>query len=404
MTRADLSRRLMAVIGDLRPGEGALVATFMGFTFFQGLADELVQIAAYSLFLDTYDATMLPWVYMGLAVAVTASGFAYRKVGEWLPLKLFLPSVVSVSAISFGVIWLALWLSPNPWLRLALPIWIEVAAFLNGMVFWELADRIFDIRQAKRLFGSILSIAFLAGIVGGLGAAVITGFIGATHVVGLSCVAGLGLVAITFRIQRNFATHLASDDSDEADTSEPVAGEISLRKIFKHRLASLIFFMVGITIIEYYILDNVFYDFADKRFPDEASFAAFYGTFAAVVNLVSWIMLGFVTNQVMSRFGVGVSLLAMPVVVLFVMVIAGGVELSGEYAIVLFWLVVAGKFCDEVLTPSFNEASVSVIYQALPQRYRSRARSFSEGMIYPVCAGVAGLLLFRRWRVSRWAA
>jgi hypothetical protein len=80
MTRTDLSRRLVALIGDVRPGEGALVAVFMGFTFFQGLSAELVQVAAYALFLDTYDAQMLPLVYMGLAVAVTASSFAYRKV------------------------------------------------------------------------------------------------------------------------------------------------------------------------------------------------------------------------------------------------------------------------------------------------------------------------------------
>ncbi len=53
MTCADLSRRLMAVTGDARPGEGALVAAFMGFTFFDGLAAELVHIAAYSMFLDT---------------------------------------------------------------------------------------------------------------------------------------------------------------------------------------------------------------------------------------------------------------------------------------------------------------------------------------------------------------
>ena len=393
MTRTDLSRRLVALIGDVRPGEGALVAVFMGFTFFQGLSAELVQIAAYAMFLDTYDAEMLPLVYMGLAVAVTASSFAYRKICDWLPLKIFLPLIVSISAISFGVIWLALWLTPHPWLRLALPIWIEVAAFLNGMVFWELADRIFDIRQAKRLFGSILSIAFLAGIVAGLGAAIITGFVGAIHLVGLSCVAGLGLIAITFRIQKNYATFLDSESSDKEDAIEPVAAEISLRSIFKHRLAFLIFFMVGITIVEYYFLDNIFYKFADQKFPDEAAFAVFYGTFSAAVNLVSWIMLGFVTNQVMSRFGVGVSLLVMPAAILIAVVLAGGVEITGEYAIILFWLVIACKFLDDVLTPSFNEASVSLLYQALPQRYRSRARSFADGVIYPVCAGVAGLLL-----------
>jgi hypothetical protein len=72
MARTDFSSRLLAALGDVRPGEGGLVAVFMGFTFFEGLSAELVQIAAYSLFLDTYDATMLPWVYMGLAGAPPA--------------------------------------------------------------------------------------------------------------------------------------------------------------------------------------------------------------------------------------------------------------------------------------------------------------------------------------------
>jgi len=123
------------------------------------------------------------------------------------------------------------------------------------------------------------------------------------------------------------------------------------------------------------------------------AFAIFYGTYSAAVNLVALIMLGFVTNRVMARFGVGISLLVMPAGLLLVVLGANGVQLSGEYAAILVWLVIAGKFMDDVLTPSFNEASINVLYQALPKQFRSRARSLAEGVIYPVCAGLAGLLL-----------
>jgi HEAT repeat protein len=151
--------------------------------------------------------------------------------------------------------------------------------------------------------------------------------------------------------------------------------------------------MVGVEVFGYFILDNVFYDFTGKRFPGEAAFALFYGTYSAAVNLVCLIMLGFVTNRVMGRFGVGICLLMLPAALLLVVVAANGVHFSGGYAVVLLCLVVAGKFLDDVLRPCFSAASVNVLYQALPKQFRSRARSLSDGVIYPICAGLAGLLL-----------
>ena len=133
---------------------------------------------------------------------------------------------------------------------------------------------------------------YLAGIVAGLTAASVTGLVGATHVVGLAFIASLGLVAVTLRIQRNYAAELMAEAPTEEDESEATSDRASLRELFKHPLALLIFVMVGITIVEYYIFDNVFYDFAEKRYPGEAAFAAFYGTFSAGVNLASLIMLG----------------------------------------------------------------------------------------------------------------
>lgn len=393
MPRVDYWDRLVAVVGDVRPGEGRLIAIFMSFTFLQGMASQLAQVATYSLLLDSYQATILPWVYMGVAVLVTSGGIAYAALQNRVQLRIFLPLVVAFNAFSFLALWLTLWLTPHPWLRIALAIWIELPLFLNGMVFWELADRIFDIRQVKRLFGRIVSIGYLAGIFAGLIAAAVTGFIGAVHVIGLSCAASVGLLGITVRIQNTYADQLAPDTSVEETNSESKIDIASVQKLFRHPLASLIFIMVGITIFEYYIFDNIFYGFAEQQYPGEAGFALFYGTYSAAVNLVSLLMLGFVTNRAMRRFGVGLTLLIMPGAILLVVVLANGVQISGGFAALLFWLVIAGKFMDDVLTPCFNEASINVLYQALPQQMRSRTRTLADGVIYPICAGLAGLLL-----------
>ena len=64
-----MHNRLMNLL-NIRPGEGRNVALMLAYYFFMGAAMILVQSASYALLFESWDATAMPYVYLGTAVIV----------------------------------------------------------------------------------------------------------------------------------------------------------------------------------------------------------------------------------------------------------------------------------------------------------------------------------------------
>ena len=79
---------------------------------------------AFALFLETFDASLLPYTYLGAAVAAPAVGVAYL----WLQRRLSFWSLI-LTAVCFDIVILALarlglaFADPEP-LIMALTIWV----------------------------------------------------------------------------------------------------------------------------------------------------------------------------------------------------------------------------------------------------------------------------------------
>jgi ATP/ADP translocase len=379
-------RNIAAAMG-VRPGEGRLAGTFMLYSFLLGLSASIIDVGSYALFLSSFGAASLPWVYIGVGVTLTAGSFIYAWLIKRMSFERFLLGASAFNVLTLTALWIALRVTGYRWLHMALPIWFEVIVFLDVMIYWEYCDRLFDIRQGKRLFGTIRSFQFLAGIIGGLLAATLAGPLGTENLLGIACFVGVMSLLLGAQIRKFWPEELTDDDDEES------ANEQSIGSMLKSRLTVLIFLFVGVTVLEFYILDNIFYEVAETRYPDDESFARFYGIYSAITGLLGWICLGALTGPIMSRFGLKTSLLVMPIFVLIAVVIAIGAGVFGAPVGVLFWLVVFSKLLDDVLTPAFNESSTDVLYQVLPASSRSRARAISDGIAYPLTAAFTGGLL-----------
>ena len=197
-----MNKKLHDIAGLLgvRPGEGRLAGTFMLYSFLLGLSASTIDVTSYALFLSSFGANSLPWVYIGVGVTLTAGSFIYAWLIERLSFERFLIGVSAFNVLTLTALWLALRITGYRWLHMALPVWFEVIVFLDVMVYWEYCDRLFDIRQGKRLFGTIRSFQFLAGIIGGLLAAMLAGLLGT----------------------ENLHTQQQRHDSDEASDSEQI--------------------------------------------------------------------------------------------------------------------------------------------------------------------------------------
>jgi ATP:ADP antiporter, AAA family len=149
---------------NIAPGEGLPVALLLSHSFFMGLAGVLFYTAASAVFLVAFAPTTLPYFYIASSVFVALCGFLYAKLEARMPISLLLPATLVLLVFSVVGWRLGLWLTHATWLAFGLLCWLRVLVVLTNLVFWGLAERLFNVRQGKRLFSLIGSGELAASI------------------------------------------------------------------------------------------------------------------------------------------------------------------------------------------------------------------------------------------------
>src|SRR5215831_7620230 len=247
-------RALLAAF-NIAPGEGLPVALLLSHSFFMGLAGVFFYTAASAVFLMTFAPTTLPYVYMASAGFVALCGFLYAKLETRLPVSLLLPATLVLLVLSVMGWCLGLRLTKAPWLAFGLLLWLRVLVVLTNLVFWGLAESLFNVRQGKRLFSLIGSGELAASILGGFATPLVVPMLG-THnlllVSALSLIACLGLLIVTLR---TCAAPLTTGAEVEPTTqSTPPA----LMHLLKQRYVVLIVLIQMLLVLVYYFVDFTF--------------------------------------------------------------------------------------------------------------------------------------------------
>ena len=150
---------------QIRPGEGRDTFVGMATLFLLMAAHALLETARDALFLSHIDATQLPFVYIGVAVAA----FGVASLQERGPSGRVALSGWMVFA---GISTIAFWplIGAGDWVLYALYIWSAVIVTVAlARVFILLGER-FTVTQAKRLYATI-GAGSVVGAIGGSGAA-----------------------------------------------------------------------------------------------------------------------------------------------------------------------------------------------------------------------------------------
>ena len=150
----------------LQQDEVKLVLFTLAHSFFIGLSLVFTGTAANTMFLINFEAKLLPLVYISSSVIVPVIGMLLMRAGNRLPHRLV--SYIILLFLGGMPVLFLLFISISPWLRILsfiLLVWVDVEIILSDLVFWTTANRLYNIRQAKRLFALIGSgqvIAFIA--------------------------------------------------------------------------------------------------------------------------------------------------------------------------------------------------------------------------------------------------
>jgi len=379
--------RRFAKLLNIQPGEGRLIGYLVLFASLLELAFTFIDSMAFGLFLAEYGPQSLPISYIVIAIFAPMVAFLYIKLGERVSFsKTLLINISYLGTCSF-ITWLGLKSSFFHPVSFILPLLYQVVANLGTLAVWQIAGRVYNFQQAKRLYPLLISGTWVAYILGGLLVRPLVGWMGTSNLLLPATVMFL-LALITLRtITRTFL-----DREPAAPQAHHIADTPKRPKGFFHdRYVLLIFSYVVLWWIAYFFLDNIFANGAVARFSDVDQLTVFSGQLAAFTGIVALISSTFFTSRIIGRFGLRAGLIIEVVAVTLVIglvVINGG--LGGNIA-VAFFLVAFAKLLNVGLGFSFSQAAYGIVFQPLPATIRGSVQAAADGIFQPIAGGLAGL-------------
>ncbi len=385
-------RSTLTSIFTVRPDEVRPLGWLIALSFFRGLAAVFFDAPANTLFISEFGAERLPYVYLCAAGSSLLLGFAYSKLGASFSPTYVLRATLGVILLSILFFYTSLLLTRSHWVIMGLMIWKEAIFMLSNIVMWAAAGYLFNIRQGKRLFGLVASGGILASIIGGGLVAWIAKIAGVPLLILISAFAMGGMFWTLYHLTASYRTQFLLI-SDSPDT---VQQKHSILDLFRNRYLGLFFSLSILSNFGFFFVDYVYFNRVETAYPDQKTLAAFFGIFASVVGSVQLITSTFLAGPLITRFGLGCGLMALPALNVVGMGIAAVISMTAGLGRSFFWLILLTKLCDEALRSSLLAPSFRILYQPLPPQDRLRFQAVTESIIEPIGVGLAGgvLLLF----------
>ncbi|MCV6636130.1 cyclic nucleotide-binding domain-containing protein [Candidatus Albibeggiatoa sp. nov. NOAA] len=343
-------------------------------------------MVANSLFLEKFSAENLSYVYLASSLLLPLTGLLHLYFEKRISyIKLQSGTLVAMSMVSLMFLVL-LWVTQATWLIIALYIWLAVEIAMTDIVLWGTANRLFTVRQSKRLFGLIGTGGIITVIVGGLMTPYIVALVGTRGLLFFSF-AGFVLAFINLRYMNAAYHKKLVQNSVKQDTNTENENSQSFTSLFKNRYLVLIFlFFTLYSQVIYYFLDNIFYFQINSYFPDADELSSFIGQFWAVYGIGSLLFRSLAAGRWMSKVGLHGGMLTAPLIVGFSMlgvVIVDVFSLSPQ-AVLIFWLIAITKLFDRILTGSVTTPAYHTLYQPLSLESRARVQTMTESIVGPL--------------------
>lgn len=376
-------RNIVLKFFDIRKGEFRIASLMFGYIFLVIAVLLIVKPTVNALFLTELGAEQLPFGFLLVAGAAVLSSFVYSRLLNRFRLKTIIEATLMVSAVLLLLLSALLLLGgPGEWMLYFFYTWVAIYAVLSASQFWVLANLVFNVRDAKRLFGLIGSGAIAGGIMGGYLTSLLAPLIGNEFMIVIAVVLLLGILPILNIIWREHITQLNEFKSIKR---KQIAAENPLRLIRKSSHLSNLALLVGVSVLVAKLVDYLFSDYASVSIEDPDELSSFFGFWFSTFNLISLAVQLFLTHRIVGIWGVGFSLLLLPLGVMFSSVFFLLVpELSA---------VVVIKAMDGILKQSVNKSAFELLALPLPFELKNKTKSFIDVVVDSVATGLAGLVL-----------
>lgn len=374
-----------------RPEEVQRLFTMIGASFFLGLSLVFFYTGSNAIFLTEFEIDTLPVMYIVNAVFVIAVGALYSAVEKRLSFFNLLYRFTAGLAVTIFLFWLGLQLIYSRPLVFIVMTWYRLLFIYTSLGLWELAARMFDIRQAKRLFGTGLLGLTLALIIGGLASGFLVSLIGTIHLFFLSALS----LAIYVALLMFFIPRLRLATGGQQTPSHP----FPLREMLKDRYIVLIIGLKTLGILLSYLIEFVFYQQASNNYSNPEALASFLGTFMGVTTIATVVTV-LLSGRYISWVGIKRALPTYPILLVCVSVVTAIYGTFVGAGQVLQGLVALLSFSDQVFERALFIPVSAILYQPMQRATRISVRVAVDGWLGSAALILSGLMLLVLSRLS----
>jgi len=370
-------------IFDIREGELKISFLMQAYIFLIITTLLIVKPTVNALFLSELGVESLPLAFLIVALVAFLSSFFYYKALALFQLNKIIETTLIISIVLFTGLGVILNLNfINVWLLYFFYVWVAIYAVLSASQFWVLANLVYNVREAKRVFGFIGSGAILGGIFGGYLTSLLVPWIGIENLMFVAALLLTICAPILRQIWKLRVQNLNTFKQKKRTTSS-ADKPFTLIKNSKH--LTYIAGIVAVSVIVAKLVDYLFSDLASASISDPDELASFFAFWFSTFNLISLAIQLFITRKIVGIWGVGFSLILLPLGIFI------GCLLF--FVIPELAVVVLIKAIDGTMKQSIHKSAIELLSLPLSFELKNKTKSYIDVVVDSIATGIAGFIL-----------
>jgi AAA family ATP:ADP antiporter len=367
---------------DVRAGEGLPLLLSFLYVACVVAAFLLAKPIRNGLFLREYGPYALVYAYAAVPLALWVFVPIYTAVVARVGMRLAATGTLTFFSLNVLAFWAAFRWTPFELLPALFYIWVNCFGVIAPVQAWSFANQLFDVRQARRLFGLIGAGASFGALMGGLLARYLVepmgGAVNLLLVLAALIAAGAAIVAVTSRRLRATAAPRKRQAALPFNQALAAIGSNNYLRL----MTALVLLVAIATQWTNFQLSVV----ADQRFAGNAdAITRFFGTFNFLTGLTAFLLQVLLTGALLRRFGVTAVVMILPLGLAF------GSALT--FLVPVFAAVLFTSSVDYGLRFSVDKAAYELLYLPIPPHERQPIKNALDILGSRIGDAVGGVLL-----------
>lgn len=388
--------KLLNRIFSIEEGETGRVGLLLIMSFFMGAFLATFSVAAQTLFLrDFKDELPTAFVVSGVfgLVATIIYNFLQTRIPFRILAILSLLTITSVTAfIEFGEQFFAV--DPK---QIYFFGYTQLAPFtlVILLVFWGSFNRMFNVKQTKRLLGSVDQGALFASLISFFSIPIVL----TVFQIEVESLYTIGLVSISIFTVLFFI--LSSKFAGEAwslKKERELNQKLSVSDFFKSKYVLFLSLFIICSMVALNFVDYSFLSVSTQFF-NETDLPKFLSYFEATVVIFSFLFQTFAADRVIADYGLKVSVLVNPILIAIFTVVALAIGLSFGYSsasssfVIFFIMIAMSKLFILSVKESLDEPSFKLYLLPIETNIKLDVQTKLEGVITAFATIIAGGLI-----------